>query len=171
MLSHDYVIRRECPADFDAIHDLTRRAFLGRPYAGGDEQDVIDRLRTTGALTLSLVAEDQGELLGQVTFSPTLNSDGSQPWFALGPVSVTPERQNQGIGGELIRQGLARIRALGALGCILTGNPEYYRRFGFALAADLVPEAESAEYFMLYLFAETRPTGQFQFHKAFYGKP
>ena len=171
MLSQDYIIRQECPADYDAIHDLTRRAFQGRPYAGGDEQDVIDRLRATDALTLSMVAEDQGGLSGQITFSPAINSDGSQPWFALGPGSVTPERQNQGIGGELIRQGLARIRALGALGCILTGNPEYYRRFGFALAADLVPEAESAEYFMLYLFAETRPTGQFQFHKAFYGKP
>lgn len=149
MLSQDYIIRQECPADYDAIHDLTRRAFQGRPYAGGDEQDVIDRLRATDALTLSLVAEDQGGLSGQITFSPAINSDGSQPWFALGPVSVTPERQNQGIGGELIRQGLARIKALGALGCILTGNPEYYRRFGFTLAADLVPEAESAEYFML----------------------
>lgn len=149
MLSQDYIIRQECPADYDAIHDLTRWAFQGRPYAGGDEQDVIDRLRATDALTLSLVAEDQGGLSGQITFSPAINSDGSQPWFALGPVSVTPERQNQGIGGELIRQGLARIKALGALGCILTGNPEYYRRFGFTLAADLVPEAESAEYFML----------------------
>jgi len=168
--SQDYIIRQECPADFNAIYDLTRRAFHGRPYAGGDEQDVIDRLRASDALTLSLVAEDQGDLLGQITFSPAVNGDGSQPWFALGPVSVTPERQNQGIGGELIRQGLARIQALGALGGILTGNPDYYRRFGFALAPDLVPEEESAEYFMVYLFGETRPTGQFQFHKAFYAK-
>jgi putative acetyltransferase len=65
------------PADVVAIHDLTQRAFAPMPYADGDEQDVIDRLRATGALSLSLVAEQDGVVVGQVTFSPATAPDGS----------------------------------------------------------------------------------------------
>ncbi len=163
-------IRSEIPADYGAIHELTEMAFKDRPYAGGDEQDVIKRLRAVGALTSSLVAIDGDELIGQITFSPATNTDGSEPWFALGPVSVTPNRQSQGIGGALIRRGIAEIEGLGALGCILTGNPVYYRRFGFELAPDNVPERESAEYFMLKPLLGGPATGSFVFHPAFYGE-
>ncbi len=63
-------IRAEIEDDIAGIRQLTQLAFRDRPYAGGDEQDVIDRLRVAGALTLSLVAVIDGELVGQVTFSP-----------------------------------------------------------------------------------------------------
>ena len=161
-------IRAETPRDYEAIHTVTEMAFRNRPYAGGDEQDVIVRLRRANALTKSLVAIDDGELIGQITFSPATNADRSGPWFALGPVSVTPKRQNQGVGSELIRQGIAALETLGALGCILTGNPAYYRRFGFELSPQTVPEVESAEYFMLKPLSGGPATGTFAFHSAFY---
>jgi putative acetyltransferase len=163
------IIRPETDEDIDAIRQVTEIAFRGRPYAGGDEQDVIDRLRGARDLTLSLVAIDGQTLIGQVTFSPAVQSDGSGPWFALGPVAVVPSRQGEGIGAALIEEGLARIEALGALGCILTGNPAYYQRFGFQSAPRNVPPGEPAQFFMLKLLKGAAPTGRFAFHAAFYG--
>ena len=163
-------IRQEQSGDEQAIGELTERAFRGRPYAGGDEQDVIDRLRACGALSLSLVAVDAEQLIGQISFSPAENTDGSQPWFALGPVAVIPERQGQGIGAKLIEEGVNQIARAGALGCILTGDPNYYQRFDFGPEPDLCPLVEPAEYFMLRRISGPRPTGRFAFHKAFYGE-
>ena len=161
-------IREERPEDHAAIHAITEIAFRDMPFAGGDEQDVIDRLRISGALSLSLVAVIDQEIVGHVAFSIATIADNTQPWFALGPVSVTPERQRQRIGSALIESGLAEIQARGAHGCILTGNPDYYRRFGFELAPQNVPSNESAEFFMLKRFTPTAATGAFSFHHAFY---
>lgn len=162
-------LQLETHADIASIHQLTQEAFRGKAYAGGDEQDVIDRLRASKALTLSLLAFDDATLVGQITFSPASLEDGSQPWFALGPVSVTPARQGQGIGGLLIEKGLIEMQNLGALGCILTGNPDYYQRFGFQPAPDNAPSNEPAEFFMLKQLGATTPVGRFSFHPAFYG--
>lgn len=162
-------VRLETAADVGKIRTLTELAFRGKPYAGGDEQDVVDRLRSCQALTLSLVAIEQDELVGQITFSPATVADASQPWFALGPVSVAPDHQGKGIGALLIEQGLAQIVKLGALGCILTGNPDYYQRFGFELAPANAPTNEPAEFFMLKLLGGSKPAGRFAFHSAFYG--
>ena len=152
----------------EAIYRITKDAFADRPYSDGDEQDLVNRLRELGKISLSLVAIDEGEVVGQITFSPVTSSDGSEPWFGLGPVSVTPTRQSEGIGGQLIRAGLEEISNRGALGCILTGNPVYYQRFGFKLAPEHVPEAESAEYFQLKLLNADKVAGIFEFHSAFY---
>lgn len=163
------IIRLETNRDTTAIREITETAFRDRPYAGGDEQDVIDRLREAGALVLSLVAVDGDAVVGQVTFSPALLSDGSGPWFALGPVAVLPSRQGEGTGAALIEEGLARIESLGALGCILTGNPAYYRRFGFENSPENAPPDEPAAFFMLKLLKGNAPKGTFSFHPAFYG--
>ena len=164
----DLQIRPEQPGNEGAIYQLTADAFRGMPYAGGDEQDLLNRLRDLGQLALSLVAIEGQELVGQVSFSPATLSDGSSPWFGLGPVSVLPSHQNRGIGNQLIRSGLADIAARGALGCVLTGNPAYYQRFGFALAPDNVPENEPAEFFQLKLLKAATATGRFAFHPTFY---
>jgi putative acetyltransferase len=161
-------IRKESEADQASIRTLTETAFQGRPYAGGDEQDVIDRLRHSKALTLSLVATQEGEVIGQVTFSPAVVEDASSPWFALGPVSVLPSRQGEGIGAALIEEGLARITAMGARGCILTGDPNYYSKFGFGLSPMNSPENEPEEYFQLKLLGSDLPIGRFSFNRAFY---
>ncbi len=165
----DVRISEEIPADRDAIHQVTKRAFTGRPYAGGDEQDLVDRLRDLGDLSLSLVAHHRGALVGQITFSPASLEGSSALWFALGPVSVDPDHQSIGIGAMLIRSGLDWCQKQGASGCILTGNPNYYQRFGFVLCPDHVPVEESAEFFMIYRF-DNAPlsAGRFAFHPAFY---
>ena len=162
-------IRLEQAGDEEAIYKVTADAFRGRPYADGDEQDLVNQLRELGQLTLSLVAMDGDQLVGQITFSPVTLSDGSEPWFGLGPVSVTPECQSQGIGSQLIRSGLDEISARGALGCVLTGKPEYYQRFGFDLAPNNVPKGEPREFFQLKLLSASKAEGIFAFHPAFYG--
>lgn len=162
-------IREELPADHDRVRRVTELAFRGREYADGDEQDVIDRLRAAGALALSLVATRHGEVVGHIAFSPATAGDGSSPWFALGPVSVLPDFQRQGIGSALVRRGLSELGEKGALGCILVGDPEYYRRFGFRASPDSAPDDEPKEYFMVKPFAPVEPGGRFNFHDAFHG--
>jgi len=162
-------IREELSADHETIHALTEEAFRDRPYADGDEQDVIDRLREAGALALSLVCVLDDEIVGQINFSPAQLKDGCEPWFTLGPVSVVPAHQGRGIGSALIRQGLNKIKDRGALGCILTGNPAYYQRFGFVVSPAHCPADEPGEFFMLKTFGAIAPVGQFSFHPAFYG--
>ena len=162
------VIRPEVESDRRAIWEVTKSAFEGRPYADGDEQDLIDNLRAEGALTVSLVAIDSSALVGQITFSPAYISSDRGDWYALGPVSVVPERQREGIGASLINAGIKAIDALGAAGCILTGDPGYYSRHGFALAPEHCPESESEEYFMIRVIGDEQPVGIFAFHEAFY---
>ncbi len=163
-------IRPEITADHGAIHELTKRAFAPMPYAGGDEQDLINTLRAGGALTLSLVALDGNDVIGHIAFSPASAADGSPNWFALGPVSVAPERQSEGIGGMLIRDGIDRLKAINASGAILTGNPKYYERFGFLPFPQLAPECEPAQFFMILPLAVPEPISTMSFHPLFYGQ-
>lgn len=161
-------LREETPRDHAAIRDLTRRAFAGKPYSAGDEQDMIDRLRACGALTLSLVAERAGVIVGHVAFSPATSQDGAVGWYALGPIAVDPALQRQGIGGGLIRAGLARLGAPQAQGCIVIGDTDYYIRHGFAVCPDLTPVGEPPAHFMIWSPSGHRPSGHFAFHPAFY---
>lgn len=71
-------------------------------------------LRKTGAFTLSLVAEVDGRVMGHIAFSPVTFSDGTRDWYGLGPVSVLPEYQRQGIGKTLINEGLSKLKRMGA---------------------------------------------------------
>src|SRR5689334_19168125 len=118
-MSLDVLIRPEAPGDVRDIWQVTKDAFAGRPYAEGTEQDIIDALRAQGALAISLVAEYRGRLVGHVAFSPAVPEDFSSGWYTLGPVSVEPEVQRQGIGKALIGAGISRLRELGAAGCIV----------------------------------------------------
>jgi len=162
-------IRHETLADHAAIYALTQRAFAPMPYAAGDEQDLINALRRVGALTLSLVAVQDEVIVGHIAFSPAFAQDGSPYWFALGPVSVAPEHQSQGIGAALIGHGIAALTAKAAAGIILTGNPDYYARFGFKPFPTLCPPEEPAKFFMILPLATPTPTAAMAFHPAFYG--
>lgn len=170
MAMKEPLIRPEVAADEQAIHALTEEAFRGKPYAGGDEQDLVDRLRSIGALTLSLVAVADGQVRGHVAISPASADDGEDGWFALGPVSVLPAHQGVGTGGRLVRAALEALRERGARGCILTGSTAYYPRFGFELAPAQAPENEPAEHFMLYRFDAGSSRGVIRFHEAFYSE-
>ena len=163
------VIRPERPADHAAIHDITRRAFAPMEYAGGNEQDLIDRFRDAGALAISLVAERDGVVVGQVTFTKAFAADGRPGYYALGPVAVEPELLGQHIGSKLIEAGLAMLRERDAAGCVLTGDPAYYSRFGFKTVPDLCPDGEPAEYFQLLPMRVPEPDSVIAFHPLFHG--
>jgi predicted N-acetyltransferase YhbS len=163
------LIRPETPDDAEAIRQLTQLAFAGLPFAAGDEQDVPERLRTRGRLALSLVAIGEGGILGHAAFSRMWRGPAQTSWYALGPLSVTPAAQKAGIGGALVSTGLAELRAAGAEGVVLTGNPAYYQRFGFVVRPDLAPPQEPAEYFQVLAFGAPVPPTDLSFDPAFYG--
>ena len=162
-------IRPERNDDIGAIRALTETAFKTAPHADGTEHLIIDRLRAAGALTLSLVAEADGAVVGHVAFSPVTVSDGSAGWYGLGPISIDPARQGEGIGGKLIREGLERLKAIGAVGCVLLGDPAYYSRFGFEPDARLTLEGVPPEYFMRVAFSPVYGEGTVSYHPGFYG--
>ena len=161
-------IRPEVEADPPAIFDLTRRAFAPMRFAAGDEQALIRILRDLGALSLSLVAEHQGEVVGHVALSPVTHESGEAGWFGLGPISVEPALQRQGVGGALIAEARRWLSDQAARGCSLTGDPNYYPRHGFLPAPEHAPEAEPPEYLMVLSLAGTLPAGRFRFHPAFH---
>ena len=165
----DVHIRSERPGDEDAIYAVTARAFASMPFAEGDEQELVGKLRDAGVLTLSLVAEHANEIVGHVAFTPATTADGSTGWYALGPVSVAPEMQRRAIGTLLIENGLAQLRDRLATGCVLVGNPAYYTRFGFRGAPHLAPEGEPAEYYQRLALASDAPEISVGFHPLFHG--
>ncbi|MEE1611790.1 GNAT family N-acetyltransferase [Microvirga sp. CF3016] len=161
------VIRPEIAEDIPSIRAVTVAAFKGAPYSSGTEAAIVDALRDAGALTLSLVAEDHGRIIGHVAFSPiTINGEAGR-WFGLGPVSVEPGEQRRGIGQALIRDGLERLRAAGAEGCVLLGDPAYYRRFGFVSDPKLRYGDVPPEYFQRLSFNGAEPEGVAAYHAGF----
>lgn len=124
-------------------------------------------MRKSNALAVSLVAELDGCIVGHIAFSPVAISDGTPGWYGLGPVSVLPEWQRQGIGKALICAGLARLQALHAHGCCLVGHPAYYPQFGFGNAPQLVLEDVPPEVFFALSFGGALPSGAVRFHDAF----
>jgi len=162
------ILRPERAQDATAIGALTEAAFSGQPYSDRTEHLIVDRLRRAGVLSLSLVAEDDGALVGHIAFSPVALSGSEKDWYGLGPVSVIPGRQGEGIGGALIRRGLEDLRGLGAAGCIVVGNPALYRKFGFVSQQALLLSDVPAEYFLVQAFTGPVPAGAAEFHPGFY---
>ncbi len=160
-------IRDERPDDRAAITAVTIDAFETLEISGHTEHLIVDALRDAGALTISLVAELGGEVVGHIAFSPVAISDGTADWYGLGHVSVLPSHQRRGIGKALIHSGLARLRELGARGCCLVGHPLYYRHFGFENAAGLGVQGVPAEVFFALAFDGHVPQGHVAFHEAF----
>ncbi len=128
------LIRPEELHDETAIREVNQLAF-GQEAEGA----LVDALREAGAVLCSLVAEDDGRIVGHILFSPATLEDGPRRWevAALGPVAVHPEHQRRGIGSALILAGLDICRVRGYDVAILLGHPAYYPRFGFRPAAPL----------------------------------
>lgn len=166
-MKHKLLIREETADDVSAITDVTIAAFKSLAISNNTEQYIIEELRRANALTLSLVAEVDGHVVGHIAFSPVTIADGAQGWYGLGPISVLPAYQRQGIGKALITEGLARLQALNAEGCCLVGHPEYYPRFGFENMPDLVYEGVPPEAFFALSFNGEWPKGVVAFHEAF----
>ncbi len=162
-----FLIRDETAADIGAIRDVTAAAFQTMAYSRHTEQYIIEELRAANALAVSLVAERDGRLVGHIAFSPVTVSDDSQGWYGLGPVSVLPAYQHQGIGKALVEEGLARLKTAGAQGCCLVGHPEYYVKFGFRNMPELVCEGVPPEYFFVLPLGGEAAQGTVTFHEAF----
>lgn len=142
-------VRPEAPSEAAAIRVLTDAAFAPSP----DEGRIVDALRGSPAWLpeLSLVAVDEDEVPERIvghcvtSVGELITADGAtQPILGLGPVSVLPDRQGQGIGGALIRATVERASADGWPVIVLLGHPAYYPRFGFesARALGIQPQAD-----------------------------
>jgi len=160
-------IRDETNADVNAIAGITVAAFRTLEISNHTEQFIVEALRAAKALTVSLVAEADGRMVGHIAFSPVAISAGTRDWYGLGPVSVLPEYQRRGIGKALIQEGLSRLRKLNAKGCCLVGHPQYYRKFGFDNVAGLVLAGVPQEVFFALSFDGHVPQGHVMFHEAF----
>ncbi len=161
------IIRKETGEDIEAISQITIAAFRTMQISNHTEQFVINALRAANALTISLVAEIDGRVVGHVAFSPVTISDGTADWYGLGPVSVLPEVQKQGIGKSLINEGLLLVKELGGKGCALVGDPNYYKHFGFQNYPELVYPGIPQEYFLALPFTDMLPRGDVAFHEGF----
>ncbi|WP_341213643.1 N-acetyltransferase [uncultured Limimaricola sp.] len=157
------LIRPEEPSDVDRLRSLTAAAFEPMRFSDGSEAEALDRLRRDGDLTLSLVAHDDHDIVGHIAFSPATIGSESEGWFGVGPVSVTPRRQRMGIGTALMKEGLKRLRAQGANGCVLTGDPAYYGRFGFVADGAVTYQRTPAKHIQWLAFQGTRPRGELRF--------
>ncbi|MFN8412425.1 MAG: N-acetyltransferase [Anaerolineales bacterium] len=163
------LIRPETSTDVIAIEQVTIAAFTGKPYSNQTEHLIVNALRASDALSLSLVAEMNEEIIGHIAFSKVAIDDRDLNWYGIGPVSVSPSNQKQGVGTKLIREGMITIHKLGALGCVLEGSPNYYQRFGFKSYEGLIYKgAPAPEYFMAFPFTDEIPQGKVEFHKSFY---
>lgn len=161
------LIRPEASKDAPGISSLVERAFANAAHTSHTEQFIVKALRAAGALTISLVAEQDRKVIGHVAYSPVTISSGTQNWYGLGPLTVDPALQSHGIGAALVRAGMAQLRTFGAAGCVVLGDPAYYRRFGFQVMPSLVYPGPPPEYFMAQVISGLVPQGEVKYHAAF----
>ena len=164
------IIRNEAASDVEEISDVTKAAFEIHPYSHQTEQFIVHALRAANALTISLVAEVGGKVVGHIAFSPVTISDGSHDWYGIGPLSVLPEYQKQGVGKSLVHEGIDMLKALGAKGCVLVGDPHYYERFGFRSIPELSHEGVPQENVLVLPFDGNKARGVVVFHQGFSAK-
>jgi putative acetyltransferase len=123
------LIRRETSSDHPGIWAVHCECFPTEA-----EARLVDLLRAAGRLSVSLVAELDGSIIGHVAFSP-VTTEAGQTGAGLGPVAVLESQRRRGIGGRLIVDGLSACRAAGFGWAVVLGEPAYYSRFGFLPAA------------------------------------
>lgn len=164
-------IRPESRGDISGIREVNIEAFIDHPISQHTEHLIVDALRADGALEVSLVALEEGRVLGHVAFSRAVVGDAGGGWYLLGPLAVLPSCQGQGIGSALVEAGLSEIRSHGAAGCVLVGDPGYYGRFGFGTFPDLEYEGVPHEYVLGVRFADAEPSGHIRAHEAFLVEP
>jgi len=140
-MNQTVIIRKETPEDYDRVIELTEKAFETLEISDHNEGKLVDKLRKAPTFVeeLSLVAELNEQVVGHILFTPVvIEKDQHQQKFqslVLAPVSVLPEFQKMGIGGQLIRAGHQKAKELGFQSAILLGHPEYYPRFGYKPAS------------------------------------
>lgn len=130
--SSDWLVRAEQAHDYAAVRRINEAAFDGPA-----EARLIEILRQKADPVISLVAEEDGEVLGHIMFSPVAVPGTNGLVMGLAPMAVDPDQQRSGIGTRLVREGLVKCEELGAIGVVVLGHPKFYPRFGFAPASRL----------------------------------
>jgi putative acetyltransferase len=161
------IVRPETNRDLDGIREVNVVAFEGHPYSQQTEHLIVEALRAADALEVSLVAESDDEVVGHIAFSAAAIGGSPTGWFLLGPVAVRPEHQGAGIGSALVEAGLDALRARGAGGCVLVGDPAFYGRFGFEQYPGVAWHGVPDENVVCLLLAGEMPTGEVACHPAF----
>ncbi|MEZ6852923.1 GNAT family N-acetyltransferase [Halodesulfovibrio aestuarii] len=165
------LLKDELPNDVDRISQIQYAAFKGHPMhkpgAEPTEHRIVERLRASNALSLSLLAEENGEAIGHIAMSPAIVGEAGQGWYLLGPVGVIPSRQGAGIGSALVREALQQMRKKGAKGVVLVGDPEFYTRFGFKGIAGLTYAGVPDQFVLGLSFSDKEPQGEIIAHDAF----
>jgi putative acetyltransferase len=133
------VILREETTRLEAAIRVMHRSVFERD----DESKLIDRLRADGLIVASVIAEEEGLIVGHVLFSNLRveTQHGNLPAAALAPIGVLAEWRGCGIGSALIHEGMDLCRQRGKSAAIVLGEPRYYSRFGFS--SDLVKNLRS----------------------------
>ncbi|MBP0003267.1 MAG: N-acetyltransferase [Cyanobacteria bacterium SBC] len=164
-------IRPEDTTDVSVISEIHYTAFKNHPQhepgAEPVEHRIVERLRDSGELALSLVAEINGNAIGHIALSPAVVGEEDEGWFLLGPIGVLPAHQKKGVGSALVQAAMDRMREQGTLGIVLVGPPEYYGRFGFKSLESLTYPGVPSQYVLAVSFGGTAPGGDIKAHDAF----
>lgn len=165
------LIRAEKENDQDAVYTVNVSAF-----ETPSEANLVDALREQAQSVVSLVAEDDGELVGHIMFSPvSLSGCPKLKVMGLAPMAVAPEQQRKrkGIGSALVRAGLEQCRNLGFAAVVVLGHPKYYPRFGFSPSSQFGIDSEYDVPEEVFMAMELQPgvlsgkTGTVRYHAAF----
>ena len=158
-------IRDETTGDAPAISRLVTEALRMLAQSTGTEAGIVEALRADGALALSLVAEEEGEVIGYLAASAA-RIGAQDGWGLIGPLVVSPSRHRKGIGSALMAEALRRLRAT-TRGAVLVGDPGYYGRFGFRAFAGLGVKGIPPEVVLALPFGADTPRGEVIHHPAF----
>jgi len=164
-------IRHETPRDVDAVRAINVAAFADHPVSRQTEHLIVDALRADGALSVSLVAVVDDQPVGHIALSEAAVGEAADGWYVAGPVAVLPASQHQGIGSMLVVAGLEELRARRAGGCVLVGDPGFYRRFGFDTHPGLVYPGVPGEFVLGLSLGDEAPRGEIAVHDAFAIQP
>ena len=167
----ELVIRPESAQDVDDVRAINVAAFRDHPVSQQTEHLIVDALREDGALAVSLVAALDGRTVGHIAFSAASVGAATSGWYLAGPVAVLPAFQRRGIGSALVEAGIAELRARGADGCVLVGDPHFYERFGFGTRPGLAYEGVPGEFVLGLAFGKAAPSGPVEAHEAFAIQP
>jgi len=163
-----WAVRPEQVGDDASIAWAITSAFAVAEHSGGNEADIVRRLRAERELEASYVAATPaGEIVGHVAFSPVRVDGDECGWYGLGPLAVLPAWQQRGIGAALVEEGIDQLRRIGAAGCVVLGDPAYYARFGFEHDPALSYPGPPPEYFQRLVLGGASPSGVVTYSPAF----
>lgn len=163
------LIRNEQEADRETVYAVNAAAFKTEA-----EAKLVDVRRAHAHPIVSLVAEEHGEIVSHIMFSPvSLSGDAHLKVMGLAPLAVTPQYQRKGIGSALVHAGLEQCKQLGAVTVVVLGHPNYYPRFGFTHSSQFGIDCEYEVPEEAFMVMELQPgalrgkTGRVTFHEAF----